>query len=266
MKDLFSEQSHIYQQARPSYPHAVIAEILKHVPHKQFAWDCGAGSGQFTQLLSPYFEQIVATDLSAQQLKQAHYLENVSYQIQHAEKTSFHDQTFDLVTVAQAIHWFDFDAFYAEVQRTLKPDGVLAVIGYGLIQIQDVAVNRLLQSLYYETLKGYWDAERKYIDEGYATIPFPFDELHVPRLKMHYQWSVDQFLNYLSTWSALKKYKKENQQDPLKKLAEFFQEHGYKHALLNVEFPIFLRIGRLKSSQMKKNAKRPSIMRYSFKS
>lgn len=266
MKDLFSEQSHVYQQARPSYPHTVIAEILKHVPHKQFAWDCGAGSGQFTQLLSPYFEQIVATDLSPQQLKQAHYLENVSYQIQHAEKTSFNNQIFDLVTVAQAIHWFDFDAFYTEVERTLKPDGVLAVIGYGLIQVEDALVNQLLQSLYYETLNGYWDTERKYIDEGYATIPFPFDELDVPQLNMQYHWNVDQFLNYLSTWSALKKYKKDKQEDPLKIFTELFQHNGFEHRLLNVEFPIFLRIGRLKSNRIKKNAKRPSIIRYTFKS
>ena len=273
MKDLFSDISQIYKQARPSYPHAVIAEILSHVPQKHFVWDCGAGSGQFTQLLSPYFEHVVATDLSAQQLQQAPYLDNVSYQIQHAEKTSFAQKSFDLITVAQAIHWFDFDAFYAEVKRTLKPNGILAVIGYGLIQAKDIEINQIIQSLYYDTLKGYWDAERRYVDEAYETIPFPFEEIESPTLHMQYQWTFMQLMNYLSTWSAIKKYKQDNGYDPLSCFKKFVQQYEHKHGantldqfIVNVEFPIFLRIGRLSSIKKKAKAKTVEKIKSAFKS
>lgn len=256
MKDLFSTNSQLYQQARPSYPQIVIQEILKYVPEQQFVWDCGAGSGQFTQLLAPYFDHVVATDISEQQLQHAPYFENVSYQIQPSEKTSFSAQSFDLITVAQAIHWFDFDAFYQEVTRTLKPNGILAVIGYGLIHVEHHLINQKLHELYFDTLHGYWDAERHYIDEEYRTIPFPFEEIETPELKMEYQWSSAQLLKYLSTWSAVKHYIDKNQINPLHDLAEALST---EHELLNIEFPIFLRLGRAKKQKRKCFMKKKSL-------
>ncbi|MDR0236477.1 class I SAM-dependent methyltransferase [Acinetobacter sp.] len=248
MKDLFSSGSALYQQARPSYPQDVVQEILNHVPERSFAWDCGAGSGQFTQLLSPYFDHIVATDLSEQQLQLAPYFDNVSYQVQSAEHTSFAAQSFDLISVAQAIHWFDFDGFYKEVQRTLKPQGILAVIGYGLIQVENKTIHSMIQDLYFKKLKGYWDAERRYIDEEYQTIPFPFEEITVTNFKMQYQWSSAQLLKYLSTWSAIKHYCEKNQDHPLLELAEQLSSEDQD---LKIEFPVFLRLGRLKTVKKK---------------
>lgn len=250
MKDLFSTGSQLYQQARPSYPQAVVQEILQYVPAKNFAWDAGVGSGQFTQLLAPYFDHIVATDISEQQLQLAPYFENVSYQVQAAEQTSFADKSFDLITVAQAIHWFDFEKFYKEVYRTLKPTGLLAVIGYGMIDVQHAEINRQIQMLYFETLKGYWDVERHYIDEAYTTIPFPFEEIAVTSLKMQYQWTAAQLLKYLSTWSAVKHYQDKNNASPLVALAEILSQ---QEADLTIEFPILLRLGRLKAKKSKRN-------------
>ena len=244
MKDLFSSGSQLYQVARPSYPVHVIQEILKHVPSTQFAWDCGAGSGQLTQLLAPYFDHVVATDISADQLQQAPYFENVSYQVQSAEHTSFAEQSFDLITVAQAIHWFNFEQFYAEVKRTLQPHGVLAVVGYGLIQATDVALQAAIEQLYFKTLKGYWDAERRYIDEAYQSIPFPFEEITTPELSMLFQWSGAQLLDYLNTWSALKHYRAKNSDDPLFELNAFFELEQNTRRIVEVRFPIFLRLGR----------------------
>lgn len=242
MKDLFSNNSQLYQQARPSYPQSVIVEILKHVETTQLAWDCGAGSGQFTQLLSPYFEKVFATDLSAQQLQQASHFENVCYRVECAEQTYFPDHCFDLITVAQAIHWFDFDRFYKEVKRTLKPTGIFAAIGYGVLTIDDEKINALIQDLYFQTLKNYWDVERRYIDEAYQTIPFPFVEISTPKLEMSYAWRTTQLLNYLNTWSALKHYKNQNLNDPLASLGEELRQSDQ---LLNIKFPVFLRIGHL---------------------
>lgn len=248
MKDLFSSGSQLYQQARPSYPQEVVQEILNHVPERGFAWDCGAGSGQFTQLLSPYFDHVVATDMSEKQLNLAPYFDNVSYQVQSAEQTSFTAQSFDLISVAQAIHWFDFDGFYKEVERTLKPQGILAVIGYGLIHVENAAINTMIQNLYAEKLDGYQDAERRYIDEEYKTIPFPFDEINVAEFKMQYQWSSAQLLKYLSTWSAIKHYCERNQDHPLLDLAEALTS---ELADLTITFPVFLRVGKIKKSKKK---------------
>lgn len=245
MKDLFSQGSELYRKARPSYPVEVIQDILKYVPHKKFAWDCGAGSGQFTQLLAPYFEHIVATDLSERQLHQAPYFENVSYQVQSAEQTSFNDRCFDLITVAQALHWFDFKAFYREVNRTLKQDGVLAVIGYGTPKIQHETIQSQLESLYQDILKGYWDEERRHIDTQYETVPFPFELLFNQKYTMQVEWSREQVLAYLNTWSAVRHYREKNANtdcaDPLQAFSDAI--HQYDQAWI-VEFPIFLKIGR----------------------
>ena len=242
MKDLFSEGSALYQQARPDYSAEVVDAVLQHVLICEQAWDCGAGSGQFTQRLAPYFQQVLATDLSAEQLAQAPVLDNVRYEKASAEHCPLADHSVDLITVAQAIHWFDFDAFYAEVRRVLKPEGILAIVGYGLIQAKDPELNRLIGELYFGTLKGYWDAERHYVDEEYRSIPFPFQEYDVPKLTLDYAWSSAQILNYLSTWSGLKHYQKQHPDlDPLADLTTFFQQHTQNQ--FELYFPVLLRIG-----------------------
>lgn len=246
MKDLFSSESVLYRQARPTYPNEVIAEILKYVPNTQFAWDCGAGSGQFTQLIAPYFEQVVATDLSVQQLQQAPYFDNVSYQVQSAEKTVFADQSFDLITVAQAIHWFNFDAFYQEVKRTLKKDGVLAVIGYGTPHVKQIELQNELSALYHHTLSGYWDMERRYIDEEYKTIPFPFEVVADQQFTMQFNWTKSQFISYLNTWSAIKHYREQNQAKRQSDLLSSFMQGIHEDEQIVVEFPIFLKVGKIK--------------------
>lgn len=243
MKDLFSEHSELYRQARPGYSAAIIEEILKHAPARELAWDCGAGSGQFTQWLAPHFQQVLATDISAPQLAQAPQLENVTCRAAPAEQSGLPAQSADLVTVAQAIHWFDFEAFYAEARRVLKPDGCLAVVGYGLIEAENPDLNRLIRQLYFETLKGCWDAERHYVDELYRTIPFPFQEQAAPALQLQYRWTGGQLLNYFNTWSGLRHYAQQGGQNPLAALAGFFAQE--RAAQYSVCFPVLLRIGKL---------------------
>lgn len=253
MKDLFSDCSALYQHTRPSYPQSVITEILKYVPSRHFAWDCAAGSGQLTQLLVPYFEQIVATDLSRQQLNQAPYFDNVSYQVQSAEQTSFADQSFDLIVVAQAVHWFDFDAFFQEVTRTLKKDGVIALVGYATLSAQDQGLNDQIQHLYTEILKHDWDAERRYIDAHYQTLPFPFEKLADSDFNMQFSWTKQQLLGYLNTWSAIKRSRERQvqqhsahaSQDPLHDITKYLEQSRFEHSI-HVDFPIFLKIGQLK--------------------
>lgn len=242
MKNLFSDHSALYQQARPHYSEAILLEILKHVPERQLAWDCGAGSGQFSQWLAPHFQQVLATDLSVSQLSQAPKLDNVVYRVAPAENSHLADSSTDLVTVAQAIHWFDFQTFYAEVHRVLKPNGCLAVIGYGLIEAEHTDLNRLIQQLYFDSLAGYWDAERRYVDELYQTIPFPFREYTAPTLFLKYEWTGQQLLNYFNTWSGLQHYVKHHGKSPLDALAQFFEANALAH--YQIRFPVLFRIGK----------------------
>ncbi|OEY96633.1 SAM-dependent methyltransferase [Acinetobacter proteolyticus] len=244
MKDLFSEHSELYQQARPTYPQSLVNSLIKQLNGFACAWDCGAGSGQLTQLIAPYFKQVVATDLSQNQLDQAPVLPNVQYLQQAAEQPVFADQSFDLITVAQAIHWFDFEKFYAEVKRTLKPDGLVAVIGYGLIQLDDTDLNQRIDQLYHYTLKGFWDAERRYIDELYQSIPFPFEEISMPQFQIELSWTGPQLWDYLNTWSAVKHYQDQLHISPLASLEDILQIQQP----IAVRFPILLRVGRLATS------------------
>lgn len=240
MKDLFSAQSELYQQARPTYPQSLIDSLIQQLKGFDRAWDCGAGSGQLTRLIAPYFQQVIATDLSQNQLDQAPALSNVSYLQQAAEQCTFPDQYFDLITVAQAIHWFDFEKFYAQVKRTLKADGLFAVIGYGLLTLEDAFLNDRLQQLYHQTLNGFWDAERRYIDEQYQSIPFPFQEIPMPQFQIELHWTGQQLWDYLQTWSAVQHYQDHMRVSALADLQDIL----LIRQPMRVTFPLLLRVGR----------------------
>jgi ubiquinone/menaquinone biosynthesis C-methylase UbiE len=188
MKDRFSEVAKQYAQYRPQYPAALFDFLLQHVNKKQLAWDVATGNGQVAATLADSFKMVYATDISAQQLQYAIAKSNIQYTEQPAEKTIFANQSFDLITVAQAIHWFRFNDFYKEVKRTLKPGGIIAVWGYGLIETSGF-LNEFLKH-FYASMKGYWDAERKHIDDHYANIPFPFKEIKTPSFAIEVNWDL----------------------------------------------------------------------------
>lgn len=241
MKDLFSTNPGDYSKYRPSYPQELITFLLSKTAQYTHAWDCGAGSGQLTNLLAPHFIQIDATDISKKQISQAPILPNVTFSIQPAEDTNFPSQYFDIITVAQAIHWFDFKSFYEEVNRVLKPGGLIAVLGYGLVRV-DSTINKLIDD-FYGKLSSYWEPERKYIDEQYVTIPFPFREIKSPEFQYKTQWTLDHFVHYINTWSAIEKYKQTNSSQLTTSLKESLTPlwNGTK----TVTFPTLLRVGYL---------------------
>lgn len=243
MKDNFSTASEAYARYRPSYPETFYQFILDLVQQKEKAWDCGTGNGQVAEQLVKDFNQVYATDISAAQIQEAFRHEKISYSVQAAEQTSFPDAYFDLVVVAQAIHWFDFEKFYAEVNRTLKPGGIIAVVGYNRPRVS-AAVDRVVDDFYVNVVGPYWDKERKYVDEEYLTIPFPFHEIKTPVLNNHYQWSLDHFLGYLGTWSAVKHYQKKNNTNPVETLKPLLKTVWGPDEMKAIQFPLLLRVGR----------------------
>lgn len=243
MKDNFSDIAKQYASFRPEYPDAMIAHIMSFVNHKEEALDVATGNGQVAQKLANYFTQVSGIDISQQQLEHAIQRPTISYSVQSAEQTTFRDHQFDLITVAQAIHWFDFTKFHQEIYRILKPDGVFVVMGYGMLQTCD-AVDKIIYKLYKTLLGPFWDPERRYLDEKYQTIPFPYKEQVTESFENRFVWTFEQLEGYLQTWSGVQHYKKKHGQDPLNLIREdlkkAWQEHDHR-----VCFPLLLRIGTL---------------------
>lgn len=243
MKDNFSKQSDLYAKFRPGYPKKMFDFLLPLVPDKRIAWDCGTGNGQVAISLSRYFKEVYATDISASQINNAVKKANIFYSVEKAEETLFADNTFDLVTVAQAIHWFNFKSFYDEVKRTLKQGGIVAAIGYDVLKINK-EINILIDDFYKTTTAPYWDSERKYIDDHYTTIPFPFKEIESPEFSINYSWEFDQVVGYFNTWSAVQHYIRKNNENPVDKFATRLKEAWGNVIRRKVSFPIFIRVGR----------------------
>lgn len=244
MKDYFSTQSALYAQFRPTYPAELFDYMLSLVKEKHTAWDCATGNGQVAKELAKYFNHVFATDISENQLKNAMQQPNITYAIAPAEKTTFKNEVFDLITVAQAIHWFNFNEFYTEVKRTLKPDGLVAVIGYGLMYINP-AIDALIHKFYEDILGPFWDEERRYITEHYQTIPFPFHEIKTPNFTIKTKWPFEQLVGYLNTWSALQHYMQMHNQNPMDFILEPLKETWGNAESREVNFPILLRLGKI---------------------
>ena len=241
MKDLFSSASENYARYRPGYPPELFNFLRKLSGTKKRAWDCGTGNGQVAGELAQFFEEVQATDISVQQLSQALQRPNIHYTKQAAEKNTFPDAHFDLITVGQAVHWFDFSRFYEEARRVLKPDATIAVFGYGLFR-SDPETNKIIDHFYNEIIGSYWDEERRYLDEKYESISFPFKEIQAPQFEFRATWSIERLLGYLNTWSAVKHYEKSEGENPVKLISEELTESFGEVAKVN--FPILLRVGR----------------------
>ncbi len=243
-KDNFSRQAGDYARFRPLYPDALYDFLLSLTPAREAAWDAGTGNGQVAAQLAGAFKHVYATDISARQLEKAPPRDNVTYRVCRAESTGFPDDSFNLVTVAQALHWFDFGPFYAEVTRVARPGAVLAAWGYNLLRIEP-AVDALVQELYRDVVGPYWDAERRHVEASYASIPFPFPELPAPPLRMTTHWQREGLLGYLNTWSAVQGYLKANGANPVEDLRPRLEALWPGDETRAVQFPLFLRVGRV---------------------
>ena len=242
MKDNFSTQSSSYARYRPAYPQELYKFLKEKLTITETAWDCGTGNGQVAGELANFFQKVEATDISKQQLENAVKKPNIQYSVKRAEETNFPDNSFDLITVAQAVHWFNFKTFYNEVERVLKPNGIIALIGYSLFK-SNLETDKLIHKFYKDIIGPFWDEERRYLNEKYQTIPFPFQEIETPTFQQEYQWSFDHLIGYLETWSAVKHYEKEKGENPVNLIKnELKTAFGNKNKIV---FPILLRLGKL---------------------
>src|SRR6516162_9938876 len=164
-------------------------------PSRQFAWDCGAGNGQAAVELAAVFDRVIATDASEKQIANAQSHERVEYRVAVAENSGIGSETIDLTMVAQALHWFDLDRFYAEARRVLKPDGILAASAYNLLHIEK-AIDEVVNRNHYEVVGPFWPPERRLVEQ-FADLPFPFQEIDTPKFEMKASWDLDHLVGYL---------------------------------------------------------------------
>ena len=245
-KDHFSDRAALYAAYRPLYPESLFEFVAGLTHQHRVALDCGTGNGQAAIGLVPHFDRVIATDPSAEQLRNATRHERIEYRVASADSSGLPAQSLDLVTAAQALHWFDAKAFFAEAKRVLVKDGAIAVWGYGDPILDTEPLNKTLHAFNRGLLEPYWFPERKLLLDGYKGIPFPFDEVTVPRLELEMRWNLADLAGYLRTWSSTARYAAEHGIDPViaveSSLAASWGDSGAPRL---IRWPLHLRAGTI---------------------
>jgi SAM-dependent methyltransferase len=243
-QDHFSSRASAYARARPTYPPALFAELARLAQGRDLVWDCGTGNGQAALGLAVYFGAVVATDPSEAQLAEAVPHPRISYHQRSESSSGLDPGSVDLVTAAQAAHWFDLDLFYREVARVLRPGGLLAMWCYGLSRIAP-DIDEVLGEFYHRTVGPCWPPERSHVDAEYRSLPFPWPDLPFPRLEIERLWTLAELLAYVETWSAIKRYRDARGEDPLPLLGgALARPWGPPDRVRQVTWPVSMRLGR----------------------
>lgn len=244
-KDQFSEQASMYAKFRPDYPESLFHFLRDLVTENHIVLDCGTGNGQTAASLANYFSIVLACDPSRKQLSQSRKRPNIYYIQSTAEHIGLQKNSVNLITVSQAIHWMKFDLFYQEAKRLLTSKKVISIWGYNLPQINP-KIDEILSSFYTKILGDYWHKERKQIDEEYKSIPFPFYDCKTLEFQMKTEWSSDQYLGYIGTWSAVQNYYHLNGKNPLELVQEPIAKAWGAEKNLEITWPLFMKTGRVK--------------------
>lgn len=237
----FARNASLYAQSRPRYPEELFEYLAGVSPGRDLAWDAATGNGQAALALAGRYRRVVANDISGEQLAEAERKPNIDYRHCGFEEMALEEGAVDLLTVGTALHWFDLEFFYTLARRALKKGGIVAIFGYSQTRI-DSAIDLAVAEMNDEVMP-FWPPAVRILWSGYKTIPFPFEELDAPEFNIVVNWSRDDMLGYLGTWSAVGRYRNERGCDPLAPLAEKLTSlwgGGRK----TVVFPLALRVGR----------------------
>ncbi len=244
-QDHYSNVAASYARYRPRYPRELFEHLAALAPARDLAWDCATGNGQAAAGLAAHFKRVVATDASHAQIANAQPHPGVDYRVAPAEQSGLATDSVDLISVAQALHWFDTPGFFAEARRVLRAKGVLAAWCYGQMQILNPDAQRVLDKYYAETVGPYWPPERRLIEAGYRTIAFPFHQIPPPRFTMKADLTLEELSGYLGTWSATRRYIQATGQNPVPSVVRALAgAWGDRGARQEVAWPLSLRIGR----------------------
>lgn len=242
-KDHFSGHAKQYAASRPTYPQELYDWLAARLPSHQHAWDVATGNGQAAVELAQRFTRVTASDASAEQLKNAVAHPRISYVTAPAEDAPLEDDSVDLITVAQAVHWFDMQAFNREVERVLKPGGVIAVWIYGNVRVTP-EIDAIEEHFYRDVVGDYWPEERRHIENGLRDIELPYPLLDTPSFDMTAAWVPSQFAAYIGTWSAVQRYRRERREDPLQWLKQELLTCWGAGERRKVSWPLHLKVAR----------------------
>ena len=245
VKDHFSNHASLYAITRPDYPEQLFRELAGMAPRRARAWDCATGNGQAAVSLTRYFDFVIATDASTQQIAQASRSDRICYHVATAERSAIAGASVDLVVVAQALHWFDLPAFVSEARRVMREDGVLAVWCYRWIQVCP-ELDDLLQHFRQQTVGPYWPPERRHVDAGYRTLELPLIEQPLPSMFIEKEWGLSMLTQYLRSWSATQRYMQQHGEDPVAAIeAALHRAWGSESERRRVRWPLVVRAGKL---------------------
>lgn len=245
---LFSTVAREYASFRPGYPTGLFAWLGSVAPATHAVWDCGCGSGQASTALAEFFDEVFATDVAPEQIAAAKAHPRVRYSVAPAEKSGLADASVDLVTVAQALHWFDVQAFYDEARRVARPGALLVVWTYPRPEFVAPELDRVFLDFYSNVVGPYWPPERQHVESHYRTLPFPAGEIEPPPFGLELTWSFDQVIGYASSWSATARYRKELGSDPVPLLAEALRAVWPAAAAAQpLRMPLVVRLARLRA-------------------
>ncbi|MFN2570136.1 MAG: class I SAM-dependent methyltransferase [Gemmatimonadales bacterium] len=243
--DHFSGVSADYATFRPRYPKGLFAFLAREAPARDAAWDAGTGSGQAAEGLARHFLHVTATDASQNQIEQAVPLNNVQYRVAPAESSGLDAASVDVVTAAQAVHWFDRPRFWAEARRVLRPRGLIAVWGYGLLEIAP-PIDAIVRRFYSDVVGPFRPPERRLIEERYQTIEFPFAEFAAPDFVIEQRLTRDDVVGYVRTWSATRAFVQHHHHDPVEGfVAELAPAWGPPQEVRLARWPVAMRVGRI---------------------
>lgn len=257
MAGLFDKQAEVYLDARPNYPAQWYSMLADRTLFHSRAWDVGTGNGQAAIAVAEHYEKVIGTDVSEAQLKCATQHPRVQYiqtplSLSNDELISLigGEGSADLVTVAQAVHWFDLPNFYSIVTRLLrKPGGLFAVWGYNDIVVSP-AFDPVMKR-FHDTTLPYWNQNIKYIFDAYKTLPFPFQDVGLGcegkplQLDIPKQLSFEGFIRMLKSWSAVMTAK-ENGVDllPEEMVKDFETAWGGPDLVRSVTYKAFMLAGK----------------------
>jgi ubiquinone/menaquinone biosynthesis C-methylase UbiE len=242
-KDHFSRQSAAYSRYRPAYPAQLIEFVVAQAPARRLAVDCATGNGQAAVALAAHCDAVLAVDASASQLARAQPQPGVHYAASLAERLPLRDRCADLVVAAQAVHWFDFERFHAECRRVLVPRGIVAVWTYEKFRV-DATVDAVIDDFYANVVGRDWPPERRYVEQGYRSLPFPWREEPTPTFQLETDWDLPQVMGYLASWSAVQRHRDRAGRDPLESLQPRLAALWPRSGALRLRWPIHLRLGR----------------------